>query len=48
MKITVKHYGEKVTVSTKRNDLSLDEFMDCVKTIATAIYNEQLVENYWK
>ena len=48
MKISVTHYDEKVTIKTKRNDLSIIEFMDFVKTITKTIYNEELVENYWK
>jgi hypothetical protein len=47
MKISVKHYDEKVTISSKRDDLKLNEFMDMFKRLAISIYSEELVENYW-
>lgn len=47
MKITVEHYDEKVSIETKHDDLTLDEFMDNLKRIASAIYSEKLVNDYW-
>ncbi len=37
MKITVEHYDEKISIETKRDDLSFDEFMDQLKRVAQAI-----------
>ena len=48
MKIIVEHYDEKVSIETNRDDLTIDEFIDNLKRIASAIYNEKLVEDYWK
>ena len=47
MKISVKHYDEEVTISSERDDLKLDEFMDMVERLATAIYSEKMVKDYW-
>lgn len=47
MKISVKHYDEKITISSERDDLKLDEFMDMFKRLAISIYSEKLVEDYW-
>lgn len=47
MKISVKHYDEEITISSKRDDLKLNEFMDMFKRLAISIYSEKLVEDYW-
>jgi hypothetical protein len=47
MKISVKHYDEKITISSERDDLKLDEFMDMFHKLAVALYNEELVDSYW-
>ena len=47
MKITVEHYDEKISIETKRDDLSFDEFMDQLKRVAQAIYHPQTVEDWW-
>ena len=46
MKISVKHYDEEITISSKRDDLNLNEFMDMFKRLAISIYSEKLVEDY--
>ena len=48
MKITVEHYDEKVSIETKNDDITLDEFMEYLNRIALAIYDSQSVEDYWK
>ena len=47
MKISVKHYDEEITISSERDDLKLDEFMDMFKRLAISLYSESLVEDYW-
>ena len=47
MKITIEHYDEKVSIETKRDDLTFDEFMEIQKRILCAIYNPKTVEKYW-
>ena len=47
MKITIEHYNEIVTIETKHYDLTLDEFMENLKRIASAMYGENLVNCYW-
>ena len=36
-RITIEHYGEKVTVEKPRSDLSTDEFLDMFKRAAFAV-----------
>jgi len=47
MKISVKHYDEEVTISSERDDLTFTEFMNMVERLATAIYSESMVKDYW-
>ena len=48
MKITVEHYDEKVSIETKQDDITIVDFMDYIKRIASAIYGENLVNNCWE
>ena len=47
MKISIKHYDEEVTISSKRDDLNFEEFMDMIKRLSIALYSETVVEEYW-
>ena len=48
MKISIKHYDQKFTISNEREDLTIDEFMDMFKRLAIALYSEELVDKYWE
>jgi len=48
MKITVEYYDEKISIETKDDDITFDEFMDMQKRIAKAIYSDKLVDDYWR
>ena len=37
MKITVKHYDEKVSIERENDDLDFNEFMQLVKKVAHAV-----------
>ena len=44
MKITVEHYDEKVSIETKHDDLSFDEFMESVRKLAHGVgYGEKTI-----
>lgn len=47
MKITIEHCNEKVSIETDQDNVSLYEFMDYVRRIATVMYNEKLINDYW-
>ena len=40
MKITIKHYDEKMSVEINRDDLTFDEYFDLIKRMSISIYSE--------
>jgi len=48
MKITVEHYDEKVSIETKHEDLSLDEFMELVRKVAHSVgYGDKTIAEWF-
>ena len=47
MKITVKHYDEKVSIERENDDLSFTEFMDLVKKVAHGVGYADETINEW-
>ena len=37
MKITVEHYDEKVSIETKHDDITFDEFMELIRKVAMGV-----------
>ena len=49
MKITVEHYDEKVSVETKQDDLSYDEFMELIEKISYSLgYGVDAIKEWFK
>jgi len=48
MKITVKHYDEKVSIERENDDIDFTEFMDLVKKVAHAVgYSNETIDKYF-
>lgn len=47
MKITVKHYEEKVSVETKYDDVTFEDFMELVRKVAHAVGYSTATINEW-
>ncbi len=47
MKITVKHYEEKVSVETKHDDVTFEDFMELVRKVAHATGYNFVTINEW-
>ena len=48
MKITVEHYDEKVSIETKHDDLSFDEFMESVRKVAHGVgYGDKTIAEWF-
>lgn len=47
MKITVEHYDEKVSIETKHDDITFEEFMELVQKITHAIGYHTNTINEW-
>ena len=49
MKITVEHYDDKVSIETKHDDLSFDEFMELVRKVAHGVgYGDKTITEWFK
>ncbi len=47
MKITAEHYDEKVSIETKHDDVTFEEFMDLIQKICHGVgYHEETI-NKW-
>ena len=48
MKITVEHYGEKVSIETNHDDVAFDEFMELIKKVAHGVgYHPETIEEWF-
>jgi hypothetical protein len=47
MKITVEHYDEKVSIETKHDDLSFEDFMELVRKVAHGVGYAEGTINEW-
>jgi len=48
MKITVEHYDEKVSIETKDDDISFDEFMELVRKVAHGVgYGDKTIAEWF-
>ena len=48
MKITVEHYDEKVSIETKNDDITFDEFIELIRKISYGVgYNEKTIEEWF-
>ena len=48
MKITVEHYDETVSIETKHDDLTFDDFMELVRKISHGIgYGSITIEEWF-
>jgi len=49
MKITVEHYEEKVSIETKHDDLSFNDFMELVRKVAYGLgYGNETIEEWFE
>lgn len=49
MKITVEHYDQKISVETKQDDLSYEEFMDLIEKISYSLgYGVDTIKEWFK
>ena len=47
-KITVEHYDEKITVEINHSDVSFDDYMEAVRRITIAVFQESLWNKYFE
>ena len=47
MKITVEHYDEKVSVETKHDDLTFEDFMELARKVSHAVGYSATTINEW-
>lgn len=47
MKITVEHYEEKVSVKTKHDDITFEDFMELVRKVSHAVGYHATTINEW-
>ena len=48
MKITVEHYDEKVSIETKNDDLTFEEFMELVRKVAHSVgYADETISDWY-
>lgn len=47
MKIKVEHYDEKISVETKHDDVTFDEFMELVRKVSHAVGYSHVTINEW-
>ena len=47
MKITVEHYDEKVSVETKHDDLTFEDFMELVRKVSHTVGYSATTINEW-
>lgn len=48
MKITVEHYGEKISIETKNDDITFDEFIELIRKISYGVgYNENTIKEWF-
>ena len=49
MKITVEHYGEKVSIETKNDDITFDEFIELIRKISYGIgYDDETIKEWFE
>ena len=49
MKITVKHYDEKISIETGNDDVSFQDFMDLIQKICHGVgYHEETINEWFK
>jgi len=49
MKITVEHYEEKISIETKHDDLSFNDFMELVRKVAHGLgYGSKTIEEWFE
>jgi len=49
MKITVEHYEEKISIETKHDDLTFEEFMELVRKVALGLgYGSKTIEEWFE
>ena len=48
MKITVEHYDEKVSIETKNNGITFDDFMELIRKVALGVgYHNNNVDEWF-
>jgi hypothetical protein len=47
MKITVEHYGEKVSIETDHDDVSFQDFMELIKKVCHGVGYHETTINEW-
>ena len=48
MKITVKHYDEKVSIERENDDIDFNEFMELVRKVAHSVgYNNETIDKWF-
>ena len=48
MKITVKHYNEKVSIETDHDDVSFDEFIELIRKVCHGVgYHEKTIKEWF-
>ena len=47
-RITVEHYDEKITVEINHSDVSFDDYMEAVRKITIAVFQESLWNKYFE
>lgn len=48
MKITVEHYEQKVSIETKHDDLTFEEFMELVRKVAHGLgYGNETISDWF-
>jgi hypothetical protein len=49
MKVTVEHYDEKVSVETKHDDLTYEDFMELIEKISYSLgYDVDTIKEWFK
>jgi|TARA_B100001093_G_scaffold449277_1_gene455396 hypothetical protein len=49
MKITVEHYDEKVSIETKHDDITFDDFMELIRKVALGVgYHNKNVDDWFE
>ena len=48
MKIAVEHYDEKVSIETKHDDITFDDFMELIRKVALGVgYHQKSVDEWF-